>query len=146
MKPRNYYNPLIYVWIGLVLVAVLPKLGSNLMLSLHMGPETPLYEKLFYTMLIAGGIAYAGGFVQVALQRTAGVWMVFLSLPLGYAAARLILAAASFPAADKGGAMFFFYVIIPLLLNLLTVGVLFLKRGGRSGWDLLRGRDALVEL
>lgn len=141
MKGTRTYNPLVYVWIGLVLIFVLPKLGLNLMLSLHMGPETPLLEKMAYVVLIIGGAAYAIGHILLVLKHKAGVWMIFFSLPVAYALARLVLAMGGSPASDKGGVMFFFYVIIPLLLNLLTAAILFLKKGGCSGWLLLRGKE-----
>ena len=37
--------------------------------------------------------------------------------------------------------MFVFYIILPLLLNLVTAGLLCLRRRGRSGWDLLRKKE-----
>ena len=37
------------------------------------------------------------------------------------------------------------FVILPLLLNLVTAGLLFLRRRGLSGWDLLRRREPVAE-
>ena len=73
------------------------------------------------------------------------MWLVFLSLPVAYALAQLDLYFFGLPGSGSGGVMFLVYVILPLLLNLVTAGLLFLRRRGLSGWDLLRRREPVAE-
>ena len=73
---------------------------------------------------------YVAGYVLLAIKRKADAWMIFLSLPVAYALARFVLAVGGSPVSDRSGVMFFFYVIIPLLLNLITAALLFLKKEG----------------
>ncbi len=145
MKEKKSYNLLITIWLWVVLIGILPVLGRNLLVSLQFGMGVPAYYKVPYALLILGGLVYLCGYILLACKRKSGVWLVFLSLPVAYALAQLDLYFFGLPGSGSGGVMFLVYVIIPLLLNLVTVGLLFLRRRGLSGWDLLRNK-ALVQL
>ena len=143
MKEKKSYNPLITIWLWVVLIGILPVLGRNLLISLHLGADTPAHFKLPYALLILGGVVCFIGYILLLCKRKAGVWLIFLSLPVAYALAQLDLYFFGLPGSGSGGIMLLVYVIIPLLLNLVTAGLLFLRRRGRSGWDVLRRRQTV---
>ena len=95
--------------------------------------------------MILGGVVCFFGYILLLCKRKLGVWLIFLSLPVAYALAKVYLYYFGLPEARSGGLMFVFYVILPLLLNLITAGLLCLRRRGRSGWDLLRKQEPAVE-
>lgn len=138
MKEKKSYNLLTTIWLWVVLIGILPVLGRNLLVSLQFGMGVAAHYKVPYLLLILGGLAYLCGYILLACKRKPGVWMIFLSLPVAYALAQLDLYFFGLPGSGHGGVMFLVYVIVPLLINLVTVGLLFLRRRGRSGWDLLR--------
>ena len=145
MKEKKSYNLLITIWLWVVLIGVLPGLGRNLLVSLQFGVGAPADLKFPYTLMILGGVVCFFGYILLLCKRKLGVWLIFLSLPVAYALAKVYLYYFGLPEARSGGLMFVFYVILPLLLNLITAGLLCLRRRGRSGWDLLRNK-ALVQL
>ena len=145
MKEKKSYNLLITIWLWVVLIGILPVLGRNLLVSLQFGMGVPAYYKVPYALLILGGLVYLCGYILLACKRKSGVWLVFLSLPVAYALAQLDLYFFGLPGSGSGGVMFLVYVILPLLLNLVTAGLLFLRRRGLSGWDLLRRREPAAE-
>lgn len=145
MKEKKSYNLLITIWLWVVLIGVLPVLGRNLLVSLQFGVGAPADLKFPYTLMILGGVVCFFGYILLLCKRKLGVWLIFLSLPVAYALAKVYLYYFGLPEARSGGLMFVFYVILPLLLNLITAGLLCLRRRGRSGWDLLRNK-ALVQL
>ena len=133
MKEKKSYNLLITIWLWVVLIGILPVLGRNLLVSLQFGMGVPAYYKVPYALLILGGLVYLCGYILLACKRKSGVWLVFLSLPVAYALAQLDLYFFGLPGSGSGGVMFLVYVIFPLLLNLVTAGLLFLRRRGLSG-------------
>ena len=76
--------------------------------------------------------------VLITFKHMASVWLLFLATPVAYAVVRFIFTLVGMPDADKGGVMLCFYVALPLLLNLVTLVVLFAKKDGLSGWLILR--------
>ena len=145
MKEKKSYNPLITIWLWVVLIGVLPVLGRNLLVSLQFGVGAPADLTFPYTLMILGGVVCFFGYILLLCKRKLGVWLIFLSLPVAYALAKVYLYYFGLPEARSGGLMFVFYVILPLLLNLITAGLLCLRRRGRSGWDLLRKQEPAVE-
>ena len=141
MKEKKSYNLLITIWLWVVLIGILPVLGRNLLVSLQFGMGVPAYYKVPYALLILGGLVYLCGYILLACKRKSGVWLVFLSLPVAYALAQLDLYFFGLPGSGSGGVMFLVYVILPLLLNLVTAGLLFLRRRGRvRAWTAGRSR------
>lgn len=140
MKEKKSYNLLITIWLWVILIGILPVLGRNLLVSLPLGAGTPAYYKVPYVLLIVGGLVYLAGYILLVCKCRSGLWLAFLSLPVAYALAQLDLYYFGLPGSGHGGIMFVVYIILPLLLNLVTVALLFLRRAGRSGWDLLRGQ------
>lgn len=145
MKEKKSYNLLITIWLWVILIGVLPVLGRNLLVSLQFGMGVPAYYRVPYILLILGGLAYLCGYILLVCKRKAGVWLIFLSLPVAYALAQLDLYFFGLPGSGRGGVMFLVYIIVPLLLDLVTVGMLYLRRRGLSGWDLLSKREPAVE-
>lgn len=145
MKEKKSYNLLITIWLWVVLIGILPVMGRKLLVSLQFGMGIPDYYKVPYLLLVLGGLVYLCGYILLACKRKPGVWLIFLSLPVAYALAQLDLYFFGLPGSGSGGIMFLVYVIIPLLLNLVTAGLLFLRRRGLSGWDLLRRREPVAE-
>ena len=145
MKEKKSYNLLTTVWLWVVLIGVMPVLGRNLLVSLQFGVGAPADLQLPYFLMILGGVVCFLGYILLLCKRKLGVWLIFLSLPVAYALAKVYLYYFGLPEARSGGLMFVFYVILPLLLNLITAGLLCLRRRGRSGWDLLRKQEPAVE-
>ena len=145
MKEKKSYNLLITIWLWVVLIGILPVMGRKLLVSLQFGMGIPDYYKVPYLLLVLGGLVYLCGYILLACKRKPGVWLIFLSLPVAYALAQLDLYFFGLPGSGSGGIMFLVYVILPLLLNLVTAGLLFLRRRGLSGWDLLRRREPVAE-
>ena len=145
MKEKKSYNLLTTVWLWVVLIGVMPVLGRNLLVSLQFGVGAPADLQLPYFLMILGGVVCFLGYILLLCKRKLGVWLIFLSLPVAYALAKVYLYYFGLPEARSGGLMFVFYVILPLLLNLVTAGLLCLRRRGRSGWDLLRKQEPAVE-
>ena len=145
MKEKKSYNLLTTIWLWVVLIGVMPVLGRNLLVSLQFGVGAPADLQLPYFLMILGGVVCFLGYILLLCKRKLGVWLIFLSLPVAYGLAKLYLYFFGLPGARSGGLMFVFYIILPLLLNLVTAGLLCLRRRGRSGWDLLRNK-ALVQL
>ena len=145
MKEKKSYNPLITIWLWVVLIGIMPVLGRNLLVSLQFGVGAPADLKFPYTLMILGGVVCFFGYILLLCKRKLGVWLIFLSLPVAYALAKVYLYYFGLPEARSGGLMFVCYVILPLLLNLITAGLLCLRRRGRSGWDLLRKQEPAVE-
>ena len=145
MKEKKSYNLLTTIWLWVVLIGVMPVLGRNLLVSLQFGVGAPADLTCPYTQMILGGVVCFFGYILLLCKRKLGVWLIFLSLPVAYALAKVYLYYFGLPEARSGGLMFVFYVILPLLLNLITAGLLCLRRRGRSGWDLLRKQEPAVE-
>ena len=145
MKEKKSYNLLTTVWLWVVLIGVMPVLGRNLLVSLQFGVGAPADLQLPYFLMILGGVVCFLGYILLLCKRKLGVWLIFLSLPVAYGLAKLYLYFFGLPGVRSGGLMFVFYIILPLLLNLVTAGLLCLRRRGRSGWDLLRKQEPAVE-
>ena len=141
MKEKKSYNLLTTVWLWVVLIGVMPVLGRNLLVSLQFGVGAPADLKFPYTLMILGGVVCFLGYILLLCKRKLGVWLIFLSLPVAYGLAKLYLYFFGLPGVRSGGLMFVFYIILPLLLNLVTAGLLCLRRRGHSGWDLLRKKE-----
>lgn len=145
MKSLKSFNPLIYTWLLLALYICGPVLLNNVSLFVRgwsMSKMTP--DEGAFLILIIGGIVYVSGFVLIAFKRVIGVWLLFLALPVFYALTLLFFALVGIFDADKEGMGFIFYVALPQLLNLVTVGILFLRKEGISGWRVLKAKGMII--
>ena len=139
MKSLKTFNLLIYAWLLLALYICAPVLLNNVSLFVRGWSLSQMtLDEVGFLILIIGCIAYVSGFVLIAFKRIVGVWLLFFSLPIAYALTLFYFSLIGISNADKGEMGFSFYVALPQLLNLATVGILFLRKKGISGWRVLK--------